>query len=108
MATPDQQNQLLQCFSFYNNLEDLNMSDLQFKNDFKFTIVHPYKQWNQPKPIEEIPQIEVTFTMCILYKGKPSGLAAFKYTDPQSKLNPFEGVGVITDGKLHNGPFIFI
>ncbi len=109
MATPDQQNQLLQCFSFYNNLEDLNMSDLQFKNDFKYTIVHPYIQYaDKPFPIEKIPQIEVTFTMCILYKGKPSGLAAFKYTDPQSKYDSFEGVGVFTDGKLHNGPFIFI
>ncbi len=46
--------------------------------------------------------------MCILYKGKPSGLAAFKYTDPQSKWLSFEGVGVFTDGKLHNGPFICI
>ena len=30
------------CFDFYNNLEALNISDLQIKKDFKYTIRHPY------------------------------------------------------------------
>ena len=34
--------QVLPCFDFYNNLDSLNISDLQFKKDFKYTIIHPY------------------------------------------------------------------
>jgi hypothetical protein len=30
------------CFSFYNDLESLNISDFQIKQDYKYTIVHPY------------------------------------------------------------------
>jgi hypothetical protein len=46
--------------------------------------------------------------MCILYKGKPNGLAHIQYTDPKSKWLSFEGIGVFTDGKLHMGPSTFI
>jgi hypothetical protein len=46
--------------------------------------------------------------MCILYKGKPTGLAVLQYTDPDDKGLSFEGVGVFTDGELHNGPFVCI
>ena len=31
------------CFDFYNDLESLDISDLQFKKDFKYTIRHPYR-----------------------------------------------------------------
>jgi hypothetical protein len=46
--------------------------------------------------------------MCILYKGKPNGLAHIQYTDPDNKNLSFEGIGVFTDGTLHMGPFIYI
>ena len=46
--------------------------------------------------------------MCILYKGKPTGLAVLQYNDPDQKWLSFEGVGVFTDGELHNGPFLCI
>jgi hypothetical protein len=43
------------CFDFYNNLESLNINDLQFKKDYKYTIRHPYLITNPPTPIEKIP-----------------------------------------------------
>ena len=46
--------------------------------------------------------------MCVLYKGKPNGLAHIQYTDPYDKYNSFEGISVFTDGKLHMGPITFI
>jgi hypothetical protein len=42
----------LPCFDFYNNLESLDITDLQFKKDFKYTIRHPYDYENPPLPIE--------------------------------------------------------
>jgi hypothetical protein len=30
------------CFDFYEKLENMSISDLQFKKDFKYTMVHPY------------------------------------------------------------------
>ena len=43
-------------------------------------------------------KIEVTLKMCILYKGKPNGLAHIHYTDSKSQYNSFEGIGLFTDG----------
>ncbi len=89
---------LLPCFDFYNNLESLNISDLQLKKDFKYTIVHPFIQKNTPYPVEKIPQIEVILKLCTLYKGKPNGLAHIKYSNSNDKAYSFEGLGVFTDG----------
>ena len=36
------ENKVLPCFDFYKNLETLNIDDLQFKKNFKYTITHPY------------------------------------------------------------------
>ena len=51
--------------------------------------------------------MEVTLTMCTLYKGKPYGLAHIKYTDDDNKNLSFEAVGVFSQGKL-TGPFLSI
>lgn len=69
-------------------------------------MIHPFKQWKIPKPYEQIPKVEVTLSMCTLVNGKPNGLAIIHYTDPiDDKSNSFKGVGLFTDGLLHNGPF---
>jgi hypothetical protein len=36
-------------FSFYNNLEDLKIEDLKFKENYKYTIVHPFKKYDEEK-----------------------------------------------------------
>ncbi len=41
-------------FSFYNNLEDLKIDDLKFKENYKYTIVHPYAIYYQEKNISEM------------------------------------------------------
>ena len=48
--------------------------------------------------------MEVTLTMCTLYKAKPYGLANIQYTDDDNDFLSFEGVGVFSEGKLM-GPF---
>ena len=50
-------------------------------------------------------QIEVTVSMCTLYKGVPHGLAAIQYEDPDYAYLSFTGVGVFNHGQLHNTPF---
>ena len=34
-------------FSFYNNLDDLKIEDLKFKENYKYTIVHPYDMYDE-------------------------------------------------------------
>jgi hypothetical protein len=46
--------------------------------------------------------------MCTLYKGLPHGIARIAYTDPQSKLYSFRGVGVFVHGQLNNAPFTWV
>ena len=46
--------------------------------------------------------------MCILYKGKPNGLAHIQYDNPWSDWLSFEGLGIFTEGQLDKGPFTFI
>jgi hypothetical protein len=60
--------------------------------------VHPYELYDPPRPINEILKIEVTLKMCILYKGKPYGVAHIQYNDPKSKYLSFEGLGIFTEG----------
>ena len=67
---------------------------------------HPY--WFTNPPTAKIPDVQVVIKICIVYKGKPQGLAHIKYTDPNQMMFSFEGVGVFTDGQLHMGPFTFI
>ena len=51
-------------------------------------------------------QIEVTLSMCTLYKGVPHGLAAIQYEDPDDDELSFKGVCVFNHGQLHNTPFM--
>ena len=51
-------------------------------------------------------QIEVTVSMCTLYKGVPHGLAAINYEDPDDEYYSFKGVCVLNHGQLHNTPFM--
>ena len=41
-------------FSFYSNLEDLKIKDLKFKENYKYTIVHPYKIYKEETSISEM------------------------------------------------------
>ena len=61
-----------------------------------------------PKPLNELPEIEVTLNFCILYKGKPNGLAHIHYVDPENEVNSFDGLGIFTEGQLHMGPFTYV
>jgi hypothetical protein len=92
-------------FSFYKDYETLKMTDLEFKDSFTYNMIHPFKQWNKPKPISEIPRYDMTLSKCTLYKGVPYGLARISFKHPTLDGNSFEGIGVFTDGKLHMGPF---
>ena len=101
-------NEVHPCFSFYNNLESLNISDLPIKQDYKYTIVHPYK-YSNPTPFDKLPKFEVNLKLCTVKKGVPYGLAiiSFAHSDKNDYLS-FEGVGIFSDGKLHMGPFTCI
>ena len=96
---------ILPCFSFYKDYETLKMTDLEFKESFIYNMIHPYQQWNIPKPISEIPRYDMTLSKCTLYKGVPYGLAHISFKHPTADWLSFEGMGVFTDGKLHMGPF---
>jgi hypothetical protein len=96
---------VLPCFSFYKDYETLKMTDLEFKESFTYNMIHPYQQWNIPKPISEIPRYDMTLSKCSLYKGVPYGLAHISFKHPTDDGYSFEGMGVFTDGKLHMGPF---
>ncbi len=48
--------------------------------------------------------IHVTLKLCTIYNGVPYGPAMIHYTDQDNNWS-FVGVGVFTDGKLHDGPF---
>ena len=50
-------------------------------------------------------QIQATLQICTLYNGVPHGLAVIQYTDPESKVYSFVGVGVFNHGQLHSAPF---
>jgi hypothetical protein len=43
--------------------------------------------------------------LCTLYNGVPYGPAIIQYTSEILEIYSFEGVGLFTDGKLHDGPF---
>ena len=93
-------------FSFDGNFDKLNPEDIQFKNGFKYKIVHPFMLQQPGVPIEKIPQIEVELHYCILYKGVPNGPAYIIYNS--SDPFKFTAIGVFTDGKLHMGPLTVI
>jgi hypothetical protein len=63
-------------FSFYNDLDTLKQSDWQIKKDFKYTILHPFRGYLRDESIEEMIEIEVTLSICTLWKGVPHGLAS--------------------------------
>ena len=92
-------------FSFFNDLDNLKQNDYQLKKDYEYTIVHPYKDYEQDTRIEEMEQISVTLEICTLFNGLPHGIAIITYTNPESNYDSFRGVGVFVNGKLHNAPF---
>jgi hypothetical protein len=96
---------ILPCFSFYNDVDSLGVSDLQFNRDFKWQIVSPYAVDNPPKPIESMKKYEVNLKLCTLFKGVPYGPAYIEYTHPDDKALSYDGVGVFSEGRLHMGPF---
>ena len=49
--------------------------------------------------------IEVTLSICTLWKGVPHGLAAIEHTSSDGDDLSFRGVGVFNHGKLHNANF---
>jgi hypothetical protein len=55
------------------------MNDLEFRKDFKHTIIHPYEQEYPPLPNKKIKKIDVTLKMCTLYKSQPNGLAIIEF-----------------------------
>ena len=81
-------------FSFYNNLDDLKIKDLEIKENYKYTIVHPYEDYNEETSISKMLQIEVNLEMCTVYKGVPYGLAIIKYSHPDYACLSFKGIGV--------------
>ena len=89
----------LPCFSYYNDLDNLDFKDLQMKKDFKHTIIHPFDYEDDDSPIE------VCLKQCVVYKGVPHGLAIISFKHESQDWLSFEGVGVFTHGQLHNGPF---
>jgi hypothetical protein len=93
---------LLPCFSFYNDIDSLGVRDIQIKRDFKYQMVHPITVKNPPDICE------ITLKLCTLLKGVPYGPAYIEYIDPDNKRRSFDGVGVFTDGRLHLGPFTAI
>jgi hypothetical protein len=92
-------------FSFYSNLEDLKIKDLKFKENYKYTIVHPFSPYGIEKSISEMYNIEVTLEICTVYKGIPYGLAIIKYTDPDNNTLSFKGVGVFNQGNISKSSF---
>jgi hypothetical protein len=44
--------------------------------------------------------------MCTLYKGIPFGPAYIEYYDNETISKRFYGIGIFSNGKLHNGPFL--
>lgn len=82
------------------------MNDLEFKTDFKHTIIHPYEQEYPALPNKNIKKIEVTLEMCTLYKGQPTGPAIIVFSHEKLDWLSFKGVGMFKNGELHMGPFI--
>jgi hypothetical protein len=95
-------------FFFYNNLDDLKIKDLKLKENYKYTIFHPFATYDEGKQISEILNIEVTLEICTVYKGTPYGLAIIKYSHPNNDGLSFKGVGIFNQGKLTNSSFTFI
>ena len=99
---------MLPCFSFYKDVESLGVRDIEIKRDFKYQIVHPFKFYNPPIPVENMEKYEVTLKLFTVLKGVPYGPAHIEYTHPSDKYLSFDGVGVFTEGRLHSGPFTAI
>ncbi len=68
-------NAIIPCFSFYKDINSLDVRDIEIKRDFKYQIVSPYSLFNPPKPIEDMMKNEVTLKLCTLLKGVPYGPA---------------------------------
>ena len=96
-------------FSFLNDLEHLKQSDLQFKQEYKYKMVDPFKVYDKDTAIEEMDQLDVTLQICTLYQGLPHGLAFIHYIPlTEHGSYSFKGLGVFFQGKLHNAPFTWV
>ena len=90
----------------FNNLDSLKQNDWQIKQNFKYRIVHPLKHYAVDTPIQEMDKVEVTLSICTLWKGVPHGLALIQTSDSLYECHSFRGIGVFNNGQLHNTPFI--
>ena len=95
-------------FDFYNDFDTLKQSDWQFKQDFKYKILNPFRGYEADTSLEDMEQIEVTLSICTLWNGVPHGLASIEYEDPDDDSNYWDGVGVFIHGQLHNTPFTYL
>jgi hypothetical protein len=105
VSSAKQSEDILPCFSFYNDVDSLGARDVQIKRDFKCQIVTPFSPYNPPIPVENMAKYDVTLKLCTLFKGVPHGPAYIEYTHPSEKGHSFDGVGVFNEGRLHLGPF---
>ena len=108
VSSAEKKDGILPCFSFYNDVDSLGVSDLQFKRDYKWQMVSPIGIYNPPKPVESMTKYEVNLKLCTLYEGVPCGPAYIEYTHHSNKGRSFDGVGVFSEGRLHMGPFTAI
>ena len=71
-------------YSFLSSLDCLKADDLTFAQNFKHTMLHPYKSdYAEGTPLESMDKIEATLVITALYQGVPIGPAIIEYTDPE-------------------------
>lgn len=91
---------LLPGFEFFKEYTNINFSELQYKTNFEYSIVHPFSR--------SIIEIKAILEICTTYKNVPYGPALITYKDPEEKDLSFKGVGNFNEGKLHLTPFTCI
>ena len=69
-------------YSFLSLLDSLKADDFTFAQNFKHTMLHPYKQYAEETPLESMEKIEATLVITALYQEMPIGPAIIEYTDP--------------------------
>ena len=96
-------------YSFLSLLDSLKADDFTFAQNFKHTMLHPYKWYYEGTPLESMDKIEATLVITALYKGVPIGPSIIEFTDPKDNMWSFKGVGVLNNqGKLDNTQFACI
>ena len=96
-------------YSFLSSLDSLKADDFTFAQNFKHSMIHPYKMYDEGTPLESMEKIKATLVITALYKGVPIGPAIIEYTDPKENKMSFRGVGVLNNqGKLDSTQFACI